>query len=334
MTSTYAAAHAAPNGVGDSRPTAVQIVQDEGLEGSMADKVMFITGCSAGIGVETARALARTGARVFCIARDIKKGEKALSGILEPGRVELLHLDLNSLDSVRICAQEFLSKSKTLNVLICNAGIMGNPTLERTADGFEAQFGTNYLAHFLLFNLLRPALLASTSRAFNSRVVMLSSIGHRASGIHFGNLNLENGVYSPDVGYGQSKTATIYMANEIERRYGPKGLHGLSLHPGGIWSGLQIHMGEEMIAQYKQVEAVNKYMKSPAQGAATTVVAAISKDLEGKGGIYLEDCQQSMPVNKGYSVLDGGYEKHAFDAESEGKLWVESLKLVGSEDDQ
>ena len=334
MASKYAAAHAAPKGAGDGRPTALQIVQDEGLEGKLSDKVMLVTGCSSGLGIETARALSATGAKVFCTARDLNKGEKALSGVLRPGRVELLRLDLNSLDSVRACAKDFLSKSKTLNVLVCNAGIMANPTLDRTADGFEAQFGTNHLAHFLLFNLLRPALLESSTPDFDSRVVTLSSTGHRGSGIHAGNYNLENGAYSPWVGYGQSKTANIYMANEIERRYGSRGLHGLSVHPGGIWTALQVHMGEETIAKYKEIEEVNNHMKSPEQGAATTVLAAISKDWEGRGRKYLEDCQESVPVKEGYKTIDGGYAKHAFDADSEGTLWRDSLRMLGLEDDQ
>ena len=232
MESPYAAAHQSTQGPGDARPTALQIVKDNDLEGKLTDKVIFITGCSSGIGIETARALAVTGARIFCSARDLKKGKAALGDILEPGRVELIELDMNSLDSVRACADEFLSKSPKLNVLINNAGVMRTPE-GKTVDGFETQFGTNYLAHFLLFNLLKPALLAGSTPAFHSRVVNVSSESHRLSEIHFDNLNLENGAYDPGVAYAQSKVATIYMANEIETRYGPSGLHGLSLHPGG-----------------------------------------------------------------------------------------------------
>jgi NAD(P)-dependent dehydrogenase (short-subunit alcohol dehydrogenase family) len=171
------------------------------------------------------------GATVFCTARDLKKAEQALTGILEPGRVHLLHLDLESLDSVRACAKEFLQKSDTLNGLIANAGrflyeyfpsktllnwfagVMFTPE-GRTADGFETHFGTNHLSHFLLFNLLKRALLAGSTSGFNSRVVIVSSIGHRSSSIHFDNINLE-GEYKPNIGYGQSKTANIYMAWRI-----------------------------------------------------------------------------------------------------------------------
>ncbi|MCJ1231466.1 hypothetical protein MMC12_008143 [Toensbergia leucococca] len=332
MSTRYAAAHASPNGAGDSRPTALQIINDEGLEGKLKGKIILITGCSSGIGIETARALSATGATLYLTARDMKKGEVALSGILDYGRVHLLELDLNSLASVRTCAREFLSKSKTLNVLINNAGVMCTPE-GRTADGYETQFGTNHLAHFLLFQLLKPTLLGSSTPSFNSRVVALSSTGHRGSGIHFDNFNLE-GIYDPGMGYGQSKTANIYMANEIERRYGAKGLHGWSLHPGGIWSGLQKFVFDA--AKQKEIgemEVVRRYMKSPEQGAATTVLAAVGRELEGHGGKYLEECKVSEPVGEGWNDFSEGYVPHAYDEGKEKKLWVESCKMVGVEDD-
>ena len=231
VSAKYASAHESTQGPGDARPTALQIIKDNDLEGKLSGKVIFITGCSSGIGIETARALAVTGARLFCSARDLEKGKAALSDILEPGRVELIKLDMNSLDSVRACAEEFMSKSQKLNILINNAGVMRTPE-GRTVDGFETQFGTNHLAHFLLFNLLKPALLAGSSPTFHSRVVNVSSTGHRYAEIQFDNFNLE-GIYDPGHAYGQSKLANIYMANEIETRYGSQGLHGLSLHPGG-----------------------------------------------------------------------------------------------------
>ncbi|MCJ1310482.1 hypothetical protein MMC25_004146 [Agyrium rufum] len=322
----YASAHASPNGPTDTRPTALQIIKDNDLFGALKDKVMLVTGTSSGIGIETAKALAATGAKVYCTVRDLKKGEAALKDTLEPGCVELLQMDQNSLASVRQCAEEFLGKSKTLNVLVCNAGIMMNPE-GRTADGFELQFGTNHLSHFLLFNLLKPALLAGSSPTFQSRVVNVSSSGHRGSKIHFDNLTL-SGEYMPHIGYGQSKTANILMANEIENRYGAKGIHGFSLHPGGIWTGLQIHMDQEAVKGYKKDETVNKLMKSVEQGAATTVWAAVAKVWEGKGRVFLEDCQESVPV-EGEGPMVRGYESWAFDKEAEGRLWVESLKLVG-----
>ncbi|KAH8817150.1 hypothetical protein F5884DRAFT_778560 [Xylogone sp. PMI_703] len=241
MPSRYAAAYVNPQGPGDARPTADQIIKDEGLEGKLTDKVFLITGCSSGIGIDTARALAKTGAKLYLTVRDIGKAEKVLADILKPGQVELIHMDLDSLASVRTAAQEFLSKSRQLNVLIANAGILAEPGPEKfTKDGFESQFGVNHLAHFLFFSLLKDVLLASSTPSFHSRVVMVASSEHRSSEILFGNYDFKTpgGLeYNSFVAYGQSKTANLYMANEIENQFGAKGLHGLALHPGGIASG-------------------------------------------------------------------------------------------------
>ena len=329
MSSRYAAVHQNSKGPGDARPTALDIVKDEELQGKLTDKVVLITGCSSGIGIETAKALNTTGAKLFLGVRNTGKGQAALSNILKSGHVELLKMDLNSLDSVRSAAEEFKKKSKTLNILINNAGVMA--TLEgKTVDGFETQFGTNHLAHFLLFQLLKPALLASSTPSFNSRVVCLSSSGHRGAGIQFDNYNFEKGDYAPWTAYGQSKTANIYMANEIERRYGAKGLHGLSVMPGGIMTGLQVHVLDQISAG---LDAARNYMKSPEQGAATTVYAALSKDWEGRGGRYLEDCQEAEKTEDP-SPLAAGYHPRAYNEEGEKKLWADSLKSVGIKDDE
>lgn len=332
MSSRYAESHKSLQGPGDARPTALDIVKDEGLEGKLSDKVFLVTGCSSGIGIETARALSATGAKLFLTVRDVAKGESALAGILEPGRVELVTMDLNSLDSVRSAARVVLDKTQTLNILVNNAGVMATPQ-GTTVDGFETQFGTNHLAHFLLFQLLKLTLLASSTPSFHSRVVAVSSSGHRASGVRFGDYGFEKAEYSPWAAYGQSKTANIYMANEIERRYGKRGLHGLSLHPGGIMSGLQKHVPDEVKAGWSTDEAALRYMKNSAQGAATTVYAALSGEWEGKGGKYLEDCGESTAVKEGYSAIGLGYVPHAYDAEGEKRLWADSLGMVGLEDD-
>lgn len=205
------------------------IIEDEQLVNKLTDKVILITGCSSGIGVETARALHATGAHLFLTVRDMKKGEEVVKSILasnptSQGKVELLKLELDSLQSVREGAAEFLKRSKQLNVLINNAGVMACPE-GQTKDGFETQFGTNHVAHFLLFQLLKPALLASSTPAFHSRVVSLSSSGHRYSPVLLTDLNLKARGYDKWVAYGQSKTANIYLATEIERRYGSRGLH-------------------------------------------------------------------------------------------------------------
>lgn len=327
MTSKYEAIHQSLGGPGDARPTAAQIVADNELQGKWSDKTILITGCSSGIGVETARALADTGATLYLTARDLNKAKNALGSILDSPRIQLLELDLNSLASVRSCAAAFLKSSRTLNILIANAGIMANPE-GRTADGFETQFGTNHLAHFLLIQLLLPRLQDSTTAAFHSRVVILSSSAHRHGGINFSNLNLE-GEYHPWVAYGQSKTANLYTASELERRYGSKGVHAWSVHPGLIMTGLVKHVPDEMLEAWAQSPDVGKVVKSVEQGAATTVWAAVAKDLEGKGGKYLENCQVAKPVQKeDFQEWDPGYLPYAYDQEKETLLWEKSVELI------
>jgi NAD(P)-dependent dehydrogenase (short-subunit alcohol dehydrogenase family) len=335
MASKYAAPHITPKGPGDARPTALQIIQDEGLEDKLQDKTFLITGCSSGIGVETARAIAATGATTYCTVRDMERGKTALSDILEPGRVELLHMDLSSLASVRAGARDFFERNKGhgLNVLICNAGVMAIPTLTRTTDGFETQFGTNHLAHFLLFNLLKDTLIKSSIPSFNSRVVMVSSSGHRGGPPRFADYNYVKhpDEYSPFGAYASSKCANVYMANYIDRHYGSSGLHATSLHPGGIWTPLQKHVEPETLAGWRSAPNVDMILKSTAQGASTTVWAAVSKEWEGTGGKYLVDCQVAPQTNENATPHDVGHAPHAYNPEGEERQWKDSLGMVGLE---
>ncbi|PVH69672.1 NAD(P)-binding protein [Cadophora sp. DSE1049] len=329
MAERYIEAHKFENwrGPGDARPTALQIIEDYGRKGTMSDKVFIVTGASSGIGTETGRALAATGGKVFLTARNLKKGEEACKSFLEPGRVEMLEMDNNSLASVRKAAKDFLSKSDRLNVIVNNAGIMAAPWA-KTEDGFESQFGTNHIAHFLFFNLLKDTLIASSTPDFHSRVVNVSSMGHLACDVFRGDYNFDKEEYTPWKGYGQSKTANIHMANEIENRYGSQGLHGISLHPGGIWTNLQIHVSAEQMNQWKSIPSANNMMKSVEQGAATSVLAAVGKDFEGVGRVYLADCAIELPKADAREGQDG-YAPWAFNKESEAKLWEDSLKIVG-----
>ncbi|GCB25846.1 WW domain-containing oxidoreductase [Aspergillus awamori] len=334
--SRYAEAHLNPAGPGDARPTALQIIKDEAAEGKLAGKVIVITGTSSGLGVETARALSLTGAKLLLTARDLNKAKTALGGIFEPGRVELVEMDNSSLSSVRAAAEVILQKSNgQVNILINNAGIMALPKLEYTKDGFEMQFGVNHLSHFLLFELLKPALLASASPAFSSRVVNVSSSAHHVASINeSGNYNFEKGGYNEWVSYGQSKTANIYMANEIERRYGSRGLHATSVHPGGIATGLMQHVDPGMLEEMHKDEKILKTMKSPEQGAATTVWAAIAQEWEKKGGEYLADCGTTTRGNDNHEITGTGFAGHAYNPKNEARLWKDSLKMVGLTDDE
>ncbi|KAJ9156324.1 Oxidoreductase [Pleurostoma richardsiae] len=327
MTTRYASVHQSPQGPGDKRPTAVQIIEDEGLEDKLSGKVAFVTGCSSGIGVETARALFLAGATLYLTARDLTKAKTALGDIVSSDRVHLLHLDLASLASVRSCAAAFLSQSKVLNILICNAGVM-QPPEGRTQDGFETQFGTNHLAHFLLFNLLQPALEAGATHEFASRVVILSSVAHRFGEVPFDNVNFE-GNYDSMAAYASSKTANLWTANEIERRFGAKGIHAWSIQPGAVLTDLMRHMSGETQSGLAKDPYLASIFKTPAQGAATSVWAATAPALEGQGGKYLEDCQIAGPWDPSSNPWGPGYGAHAYDEEKAAKLWTKSLEWVG-----
>ncbi|KAH7137744.1 WW domain-containing oxidoreductase [Dactylonectria macrodidyma] len=331
----YSTAYASPKGPGDARPTALQVVEDEGLVGKLTDKVALVTGANSGIGLETARALHATGATVFITARDAAKAQKAMdeilkgTGVKSGAPIHAIEMRLDSLESVRAAAKAFLGQSDKLNLLILNAGIMCTPD-EKTEDGFELQFGTNYIGHFLLFQLLKPALLAGTSPSLQSRVVSVSSIAHNESGIRFHDLNFEKEPHNPWLAYGQSKTANIYLANEIERRHGAKGLHALSLHPGAIFTNLTNHMDVSGWVSSMTEEAKND-LKSAPQGAATTIYAALSKEWEGRGGKYLSNCAVEPPISADRSWQEGatGHAAWAYDEASASKLWDKSNKLVG-----
>ncbi|KAL7920387.1 NAD(P)-binding protein [Trichoderma austrokoningii] len=300
-TSRYAEAHAKQSGPGDARPTALQIVKDEEREGNMQDKVVLITGCSSGLGVETARAMKVTGAKFFVTARNLEKAKEALGDILEGGRVHVLKLDLESFKSIRSCVEEFKSKSNTLNILIENAGIRHVP------------LGTNHLSHFLLFELLRPTLLASSTPEFCSRAVIVSSTAHRNAPMDFGDLNWEKRKYDRAIAYGQSKLANVYTASEIERRYGAQGLHAWSVHPGGIRTGLQTGSGFD-IKDWRP----------------TSVWAAVSRDLEGQGGKYCERNRFSEPLKQGWKMIDPGHAEWAYDEAAAARLYDLSLKEIGA----
>lgn len=337
--SRYAQAHANPQGPNDARPTALQIIEDENLTGKLVGKSVFITGANQGLGLETARALHSAGATVYIGARNRAKGQQAIDEIqasdANDAPLHVVEISLDSFDSVRKAAKDLVAQNDKLTLLILNAGVMFSPK-GKTVDGFETQLAINYLGHFLLFQLLKPALLAASTPEFNSRVIALSSTGHRAGGIRFGDLNFdEPDSYDPMLAYGQAKTANIYLANEIERRYGSQGLHALSLHPGVINTNLTKSLDQATKDFMKNHTGLQKQFKSVAQGAATTVYAAVSKDWEGKGGKYLYDCAEAGPVrpDSDYMSIDDGYAEWIYDEEKASKLWTESIKLVGLEED-
>ncbi|KAK8005348.1 hypothetical protein PG990_011385 [Apiospora arundinis] len=349
LTGRYAERNRSENlaGPGDSRPTGLQVIEDEGLlDGSWgADKVCLVTGVSAGIGPETVRALAATGATVYGTARDLDKARAALGQeLLATGRVHVLLMDQVDLASVRSCAAEFRKHSNRLNVMVNNAAVMNTPQ-SYTKDGFELQFGTNHLSHFLLFHELRDLLLASSTPDFHSRVVNpldLDDVNFTASP--------STRPYDGWAAYGASKTANIYMTTQIERLFGgghgssgengqqhEKKIHGYAVHPGSFVSpNLQKHSAAEMAAAHADPR-FRKIFADVQQGCATSVYAAVSAALEGRGGLYLEGCSEAGPSPSGdgmENAVDYGHGSWAFDEALEKRLWDRSLEWVGAAADR
>jgi NAD(P)-dependent dehydrogenase (short-subunit alcohol dehydrogenase family) len=305
-----------------AKSTASEVVADLDLSHVSA----IVTGASGGLGAETARALAERGARVTLTARDAAKGEAAAETIRKSTgnpRVEVLPLELLSLDSVRAFAKEVAARHGRLNVLINNAGVMACP-LARTANGWESQFATNHLGHFLLTSLLTPLLVASAP----SRVISVSSRGHRFSPVVFDDIHFQRRPYDKWRAYGQSKTANVLFAVELDRRLAARGVHANALHPGGIVTELGRYLDQDDIQELMSRAPGGKMeWKTPEQGAATSVWGATAPELEGKGGLYLDDCQIAS-VRKSEDD-PSGYEAYARDAAAARRLWTVSEEHVG-----
>ena len=302
---------------------------DDVLEGiSLAGKTAVVTGATAGLGIETARSLANAGATVFMLGRDAGKLAAAAAGVREqvPGAsIETGIVDLADLDSERTAAADVLARAPQINLLINNAGVMACP-LMRTAQGFEMQFGTNHLGHFLLTCLLAPALQAGAP----ARVVKLSSGGHRAGGLDFEDPNYQHRDYEKWQAYGQSKTANALFAVGLESRLGASGVHAYAVHPGMISTELGRHLDPDDIDKLLNQRPSGQLPrpKKISQGAATSVWAATAAELEGQGGVYLEDCGVAEPAQPG---SEGGVEPYALDSSGADRLWSLSEQLVGQE---
>lgn len=306
-----------------ARSTAREVVAGHDLRG----KTILITGASSGIGYEAVRALLSAHAEVIIAARDQAKGEQAVQALqteYPETCVHFLPLDLGLLASVRQTVEHFFAQWNTLDVLINNAGIAATP-LGYTPDGFEQQFATNFLGHFLLAQLLLPAL----RNAAPARVVSLTSGTHRLSDIHFDDIQYHHRPYDKWEAYAQSKTADALLAVALTRHGRSQGITANAVNPGGVLTGLQQHLTpEERRARYYD-EAGNLLpsFKTPEQGASTTVWASVAPELEGIGGLYLEDCHQAVPYNPEISTLTG-YMPYALNADHAEQLWTIAEKLV------
>jgi NAD(P)-dependent dehydrogenase (short-subunit alcohol dehydrogenase family) len=311
---------------------------DDVLSGvKLNGKRVLVTGVSAGIGVETARSLAAHGAHVVGAARDLKKAEEATAhvrkeGPANSGKLELIALDLASLKSVRACADALLAKGEPFDVVIANAGVMATP-FGHTADGFETQFGTNHLSHFVLVNRIARLIRKG------GRLINLSSAGHRYSNVNLEDPNFERTPYEPFVAYGRSKSANILFAVEFDRRHRRNGIRAAAVHPGVIHTELARHVDpsriETLIKQMNdQLTAEGKgpfQWKTIPQGAATSVWAGVVAPAEEIGGQYCENCHvgKIVPDDVTISGVSEGVRGYALDPKTAEALWKKSEELVG-----
>ncbi len=302
---------------------------DEVLDGvDLSGMTVLITGASAGLGQETARAVAAHGASVVLGVRNLDKGEGAAAPVREGAAagatVELREVDLESLASIRSFTDGVLADHGRLDVIIANAGVMAAPE-GRTRDGFETQFGTNHLGHFVLVNRLRPLLAGAPAR-----IVNLTSAGHRFSDVVLDDINFERTPYDPWVAYGRSKTANILFSVELDRRGVDAGQRAVAVHPGTIMTELGRHMTEETLSTLSAARANREITwKSIPQGAATSVWAGFVAEPDAVGGRYCEDCGVATVLGEPDPNAPAGVNSYALDPEMAKALWARSEELVG-----
>lgn len=296
---------------------------DDVLHGiDLTGKLALVTGGYSGLGLETTRALTKAGAQVVVPARRRAVAEEALTGLTG---VEVDELDLGDLESVRGFAERFLDSARTIDIVIDNAGIMACPET-RVGPGWEAQFATNHLGHFALVNRLWPAIEPG-----GARVVSVSSRAHHFSGMRWDDVHWRHG-YDKWEAYGQAKTANVLFAVHLDKLGADHGVRAFSLHPGGILTPLQRHLPKAEMVERGWIDEQGNPLnpegfKSPAQGAATQVWAATSPQLDGMGGVYLEDCDIAEPAADGDERA--GVKDWAVDPEQAARLWTLSAELTG-----
>ena len=300
-------------------------------------KRILVTGVSAGLGVETARALAAHGAQVVGAARNLTKAKAATAQVRKDasangGGFELVELDLANLKSVRACADQLVARGDAFDVIIANAGVMAMP-FGKTADGFETQFGTNHLGHFVLVNRIANLIRAG------GRLINLSSAGHRRSNVDLDDSNFERTPYDPFVAYGRSKTANILFSVAFDKRHRNRGVRAAAVHPGGIQtelgryadpSGMQAIV--DQINQQLAAEGKPPFQwKTIPQGAATSVWAAVVAPADEIGGRYCADCHVGKIVADDVVItaVSDGVRGYALDPNIAEKLWEKSEEMVG-----
>jgi NAD(P)-dependent dehydrogenase (short-subunit alcohol dehydrogenase family) len=269
-------------------------------------------------------------------ARDLAKADAATAQVRQAaaaqgGSFELVQLDLADLKSVRACADALLDAGKFLDVVIANAGVMATP-FGHTSDGFETQFGTNHLGHFVFVNRIAPVIRAG------GRLINLSSSGHRFSNVDLDDPNFERTPYEPFVAYGRSKTANILFAVAFDRRHRERGIRAAAVHPGVIQTELARHMEpgrmQTRLAEItRQLAAEGKgpfTFKTIPQGAATSVWAGVVAPADEIGGRYCENCHVGKTVSDDVttSAISEGVRGYALDPNAAEALWRKSEELV------
>ena len=319
---------------GTAKFGATSTTEDVLADVKLRGKRILVTGVSAGLGVETARALAAHGAEVVGAARDLAKAEAATEDVRKGaagggGSFELVELDLASLKSVRTCADKLLAMGKPFDVVIANAGVMATP-FGCTLDGFETQFGTNHLGHFVFVNRIARLIRAG------GRLINLSSAGHRYSNVDHEDPNFERTPYDPMVAYGRSKTANILFSVAFDKRHRERDVRAAAVHPGGIQTELGRYRQPEELQ--KLIEQINQRLaaagkgpfqwKTVPQGAATSVWAGVVAPADEIGGWYCENCHVSQLVPDDVNFIEG-VRAYALDPKNAEALWKKSEELVG-----
>ena len=311
--------------------TAAEVIAGIDLSG----KTAIVTGGYSGLGIETVRVLRAAGAKVIVPTRDLQRARNSLAHI---AGVQIEAMDLLDPASIDEFAKRFLATKKALHILVNSAGIMACP-LARDARGYESQFATNHLGHFQLTTQLLPALRA----ARGARVVSVSSWGHRRSPVIFEDPNFERRPYDGWAAYGQSKTANILFALELDAREQKNGVRAFSLHPGSIVeTGLGKHLSQAHLRELGVIDEAGKPILDPArslktveQGAATSIFCAVSPRLAGLGGVYCENCdiaplaQANAPVSNMQGFTNShGVLPYAVDPAAAQQLWTLSEQLL------
>ena len=301
---------------------------DEVLTGiDLSGRTVFITGANSGLGRETARAMASRGAHVIMAGRDQAKLDEAVAAIQAEhpkAQLDTITVDLGSLENIRAATSRARRRFQKIDLLINNAGVMATPFLH-TADGFEMQFGTNHLGHFALTGELFPLI----ERGHLKRIVNLSSRGHHFAPVDFEDPHFERRAYDPWTSYGHSKTANVLFTVGLEARFAVLGIHAYAVHPGGIQTNLGRHMTPEMMeALMARVTSKDTgfQWKTIPQGAATSCWAATAPELEGKGGVYCEDCHVAEVDDESST---GGVRSYALNPSFADRLWKLSEELTG-----